>query len=451
MPVADRLIHGSAMFQLGRPAQALADAEAVIAQLDVDPASRARALLLAGRSQRLLGDGDRGDALWRDALQVATTANLPTEQAEVLRRIGMEDYQRGRLREAQSAFQEALAIAEEAGDRRGEAWALQNLAWVSTTLGDFAAADATLGRAARLFAELGDTSGRAWLRGTTAFSRLLAGRLHEARRLASAFLPFGERVGERWAVGTLRAVEAFAAAELGDLASADREARRAYRDFDGINDDWGRGLALVVRGVVARGLGERSHAVDLLSEACKYGERTGHPLLVGIAGTVRGFALLDAGEAAAAEADARAVLAVIKGHDVVEGARFGPRVLLGMAQLAQGDVETALAGLGEVVTRGDEPAVLLPRRAAYAGYAHALLAAGRADEALAAAREGTEVPADDVRSRVVASLVLARALAATGHRGQARAVATGAMRAAYATQQLSERPTADALVAELSG
>jgi class 3 adenylate cyclase/tetratricopeptide (TPR) repeat protein len=450
MPIVDRLIHGSAMLQLGRPAQALADAEVVIGQSDVEPASRARALLLAGRSHRLLGEPDRGDTVWHEALQIATTGRLPTEHAEILRRIGMDDYQRGRLREAQAAFQSALAIAQDAGDRRGEAWALQNLAWVSTTLGDFAAADATLGRAARLFAELGDTSGRAWLRGTTAFSRLLAARLHEARRLAGAFLPFGERVGERWAVGTLRAVESFASAELGDLTSADREARRAYREFDAINDDWGRGLALVVRGVIARGLGELPHATDLLSEACKYGERTGHPLLVGIAGTIRGFAALAGGDAAAAEADARAVLAVVKGHDVVESARFGPRVLLGAARLAQGDTDSALISLADLVTRADEPAVLLPRRVAFVGYAQALLAAGRPHEAVDIARRGTELPADDIRSRVVTSLTLARALDAVGERGQARAVATGAVRAAYATQQVSERAAADSLLAELS-
>ncbi len=100
----------------------------------------------------------------------------------------------------------------------------------------------------------------------------------------------------------------------------------------------------------------------------------------------------------------------------------------------------------------EEPAVLLPRRAGLRRL-RVRPACGRpgGPEALKTAREGTEVPADDVRSRVVASLVLARALAATGHRGQARAVAAGAMRAAYATQQLSERPAADALVTELSG
>jgi class 3 adenylate cyclase/tetratricopeptide (TPR) repeat protein len=231
LPAGDRLVLASALVQLGRIQDALADVDVLVASSDGDPESKARALLLAGRAYQITGDTARGDRTWAEALDVATEAGLPAERAEALRRIGMEDYRRGRLPEAQSGFRQALAIAEASGDRRGQAWALQNLAWVATTLGDFASADATLARAARLFAELGDATGRAWIRGTTAFTRLLAGRLDEARRLAHAFLPFGERVGEQWAVGTLRAVAAFAAAELGDLAEADREARRAFHDF----------------------------------------------------------------------------------------------------------------------------------------------------------------------------------------------------------------------------
>src|SRR5918998_6417835 len=175
------------------------------------------------------------------------------------------------------------------GSRR---WAVRRGArapLVTPTRGDFAGADAALGHAARLFAQTRDPVGRAWLRGTTAFARLLAGKLTEAQRLARAFLPFGERVGEAWAVGTLRAVAAYAAAELGELAEADRAARRAYRDFAAASDDWGRGLALVVRGAVARGLGEPEHAADLLTDALSFAQRSGHPLLLGMAGTLRGF------------------------------------------------------------------------------------------------------------------------------------------------------------------
>ena len=224
----------------------------------------------------------------------------------------MADYLAGRLALAAERFGEAYQIAVQAGDRRSQAWSLQHLAWVTTTRGDFAGADAALGRAARLFAEQRDQFGRAWLRGTTAFTRLLAGRLAEARRLARAFLPFGERVGEAWAVGTLRAVAAFAAAELGELAEADREARRAYRDFAAADDDWGRGLALVVRGVVARGLGAAEHAADLLDDASGYGERTGHPLLISMARTMRGLVALEAGDRRRRPRGREAVLAVAR-------------------------------------------------------------------------------------------------------------------------------------------
>jgi class 3 adenylate cyclase/tetratricopeptide (TPR) repeat protein len=450
VPAADRVVHASALLQLGRADAALATARGVAADPDADPESRARAMVLTGRAYRRLGEGERADAAWRDALALATEAELPAVRAEALRRIGMDDYLEGRLRDADERFRFALGIAEEAGDARGQAWALQNLAWVSTTLGDFVGADVALARAARLFAELGDAGGRAWLRGTTAFARLLAGRLMEARRLADAFLPFGERVGEHWAVGTLRAVGAFAAAELGDLTTADQQARRAYQQFATIDDDWGRGLALVVRGVVARGLGEAAHAVDLLSDACALGERTGHPLLHGVACTVRGFVLLDAGDPVLAEADAHASLAVVKPHDVVEAARVAPLVLLASARLAVGDVEAALAAIADVAAAGAAPSLLVPRRHAVAVYASTLLAAGRTADAVAAAQRAAELPAEDVRSRVVSSRVLAEALAAAGEREQARAAATRAVRTAYATQQRAERAGADAVLAGLT-
>jgi len=451
LPAADRLVHASALLQLGRASDALAAAEKICADdSEPDLASRARALLLAGRAHRALGEPERGDRVWAEALAVATAADLPAERAEALRRIGMDDYLRGHLSLADARFREAYEISLRAGDRRGQAWSLQNLAWVSTTRGDFAAADTTLAAAARLFAELGDTSGRAWLRGTTAFTRLLAGRLTEARRLAGLFLPFGERVGERWAVGTLRAVEAFAGAELGDLATADRQAREAYARFDEIDDDWGRGFALVVRGVIARGLAEPEHAADLLSDACEHGYRTGHPLLIGIAGTIRGFARLERGDADGAESDARAVLDLAEPHDVVGSGLVGPRVLLGRARMARGDLETGLAALAEAAADLSGPAVLFSARHAVAEYASALLTAGRTEEALDAARRAVRLPAEDVRGRVVAGRTLAQALSAAGELVEARAVATAAVREAHATQQVSERPAAEAVLAALS-
>jgi class 3 adenylate cyclase/tetratricopeptide (TPR) repeat protein len=416
LPTADRLVHARALLQLGRTAEALGYAEKITANAGDDATVRVGALLVAGRAYRAMGDPRRSYLTLSEALEAATAAHLTYERGDAMRRLGMADFLEGRLAEAGGRFAESFQIAVTAGDRRAQAWSLQHLAWVTTTRGDFVGADAALGRAARRFAELGDPVGRAWLRGTTAFVRLLAGRLGEARRLAKAFLPFGERVGDAWAVGTLRAVEAFAAAASGDLAEADREARRAYREFAAAGDDWGRGLALVVRGVVARELAEPAHAYDLLSDATEYGEKTGHPLLLGMSRTIRGFVSLDRGDPVAAEADARAVLQVVDTHDVLSPAKVGPQVLLGLARLAQGDLPTALETLGCVAAERPEPAVLFSRRHAVAAYASALLAAGRNTEALDWARQAQSLPGEDVRGRDYAAAVLRSALAACTER-----------------------------------
>jgi tetratricopeptide (TPR) repeat protein len=382
---------------------------------------------------------------WQEALDVATEAELLPERANAMRRLGMADFLAGRLSQASSRFAAAYQVTLAAGDRHGQAWALQNLAWVTTTRGDFAGTDAVLGRAARLFAELGDPTGRSWLRGTTAFARLLAGRLHESRRLARIFLPFGDRVGEPWAVGTLRAVEAFAASELGELGEADGEARRAYRDFSAVGDDWGRGLALVVRGAVARGLGEYDQAYDLLTDALGYADKTGHPLLLGMAGTLRGFISLQRGDLAGAEADARRVMTAVEPHNPLAPAQVGPRVLLAEARMRAGDGEAAVGLLAPIATDTAAPALFFSRRQALSSYASALLAEGRVDAALTWIKRAREVPAEDVRSGVLAAMIEARVQAAAGHCDESEAAAEEAVLLAYSTEQVSERAAAEDL------
>jgi class 3 adenylate cyclase/tetratricopeptide (TPR) repeat protein len=450
IPLPDRLSYARALLQSGRLAEALHDAEKLVADAADDPRTRAGALLLAGRAQVAGGDPKHAYRLWSEALTVATAAGLPGERAEALRRLGMADFLSGRLADASSRFAGAYQIAVTDRDRKSQAWSLQNLAWVTTTRGDFAGADAALARAARLFAETKDPVGRAWLRGTTAFARLLAGRLTEAQRLARVFLPFGERVGEAWAVGTLRAVAAFAAAELGDLGEADREARRAYRDFAAAKDVWGLGFALVARGVVARGLGEYGHAEDLLSEALAEGEKIAHPLLVGMAGTVRGFVALDRGDPEAAELDARSVLTMVSPYGVLDPARVGPRALLGAARLAAGDAPTAVRLLAPLAQTPHGPSMLFPRRQGLALYANALLAVQRPDEALAAAELAESLPAVDVRSLVRSALALANSLAAVGRRDEALAAVERARTLADGTQQVSERAAVLATSAALN-
>ncbi|HEX6970471.1 MAG TPA: adenylate/guanylate cyclase domain-containing protein [Micromonosporaceae bacterium] len=446
----DRLVRARVLLQAGRITDALVSAEKVAADAGDDAASRAGALLIAGRAHRALGEQQRAADVWQEALQVATAAELPNERSEAMRRLGVFDYLNGRLAQSSSRFAAAYQIDLQAGNRRGQAWSLQNLAWVTATRGDFAGADAVLGRAARFFAELHDPVGRAWLRGTTAFTRMLAGRLTEARRLARIFLPFGERWSAGWAVGTLRAVAAYASAELGDLAEADQEARGAYRDFAAVSDDWGRGFALVVRGVVARGLNEPVHAADLLTEALELARRIPHPLLTGMAGTLRGFVALESGDVAGAEADARAVQAAVEPHNPLAPAQAAPQVLLATARLAADDPGTAL-GLLAPLAAARAPALLISRRQIMARYAAALLADGQREQALDWAGRAVVAPAEDIRSQVIAARVLADALAANGEFEQARAMVEEAVRLAYATEQRSERRAAELARARLVG
>src|SRR5262249_34358117 len=162
------------------------------------------------------------------------------------------------------------------------------------------------------------------------------------------------------------------------------------------------------------GLGSLEHASDLLTDALGYGERTGHPLLVGMARTIRGFVSLDRGGPAAAEGDAHAVLAVGEPHNEFAPAQGRPRGLRGAGRLAAGDTQSALRLLAPVAAEPEGAAMLFPRRQGVALYAAALRCSGSLDEALAQARQAAAMPGEDVRSRVVALRELATTLAAAG-------------------------------------
>ncbi|GAA4916723.1 AAA ATPase-like protein [Stackebrandtia albiflava] len=418
LAVPDQLVRVRARLRLGRTGEALAGLEALASRLGVtlsgdgvadigpdDATAVARTLLLAGRAYRADGEQDRAAVSWRHAWELADRAGLANEQTDALCRLGMLDYLGGRLRRAEERFTTALEVATGAEDGRAQAWALQHLAWVQTSRGDFAAADASLGRAARLFAAQRDRIGRAWVRSSAAFTRLLAGRLREAARLAEAFRPFGEQVGDAWAVGMLRAVNAYSAVELGEIAQADAMARRAFAAFDRIGDVWGRGFTLVVRATIARELGEPEHALELLDEAQAFAEEAGHPLLNGMALTLRGHCLLGMGDAAGAEAAARRTLSLAVPHEVLEPVKVGPMSLLAEARLAQGDRTAALRWLADVSKAYTSPALLYSRRRVVARYAQLLLEDGQHDAARRWALRALRAPGEDAASEEFATRV----------------------------------------------
>ena len=258
-------------------------AEKIAANAGDDAASRAEraAAGRAGPTQALGDAAPGGRRAGRRRWQVATDGRA-ADRARPRRCAGSAwptSWPAGWARRAAGSPRRTRS-ALAAGDRRGQAWSLQNLAWVTTTRGDFAGTDAVLGRAARLFAEL-RRPGRPGLAARHHRVRPAAGRAAARGPPAGPGLPAVRRAGRR-GVGGRHAAGGRGVRRPPSWANWPRPTGRPggrTGTSPRSPTTGGAGFALVVRGVVARGLGEPEHALDLLTDALEYADRTGHPLL----------------------------------------------------------------------------------------------------------------------------------------------------------------------------
>jgi class 3 adenylate cyclase/tetratricopeptide (TPR) repeat protein len=412
---------------------------------------RAAALVVLGDVRRKRGDPTGATHAFVSALAAASAAGIDRLTGEALRQLGLLDYLGGRLRSAEDRFRQAHSLAVRVGDQRGAGWALQHLAWSATTRGDYALADETLEAAAEVFSALEDTGGLSWVAGTEGFVRLLQGRLTEARELAGSVLPLGEAMGERWGVAALLTIDALAAAELGDVATAAAGARRARRRFAALGDGWGQSLAVIAEGMAARGDDDPDLAVLLLEDAVRLSQAGRHPLTASLALVVLGYAQLDRGELAEAQACAYRATATLAGVDLEPHATLGAKVLLAQVLRARGELAAALHELDQALAAGETPALLFPRRQALAHRAGTLLQLGRVEEALETAREAVATPAEDVRARTLSLRALGSALRAAGDEQGARDVLAQALDVARSTGQRSEVAATERLLAGSAG
>ncbi|HVM27330.1 MAG TPA: adenylate/guanylate cyclase domain-containing protein [Mycobacteriales bacterium] len=414
-----------------------------------EDAVRAGALLVLGEVRRKRGRHDAATATFVQALAAAGAAGIDRLTGEALRQLGLLDYFDGRLRSAEERFRQAHALAERVGDRRGAGWALQHLAWSATTRGDYELADRTLERAAEVFGALEDSGGLSWAAGTEGFVRLLQGRFTEARAVATSVLPLGEATGERWGVAAMLTIDAFAAAELGDIDAALRESAAARTAFSELGDAWGQALAAVAQGVAARGDDQPQRAVAVLAEAVRLSETVGHPVITGLALVVQGYASLDRGDLDGAEACAFRASALLAGLDLEPHAGLGAKVLLAQVLRARGHRDDALRELDAALDQTARPALLFPLRQAMAHRAGTLLELDRPREALTTARAAVDVPAEDVRSQVLALRALGAALRACGQPEEARLHVVRALEVARSTGQRSEIAATERLLEAL--
>jgi len=431
----------------------LEEAEAALAPaLDSDdPGERARALVVLGDLRRKQSREDEATQAWVSALALASDAGQDRIGAEAIRHLGLQDYFAGRLRSAEERFGQALVLSRRVGDPRGVGWALQHTAWVATTRGAYDDADDALTDAAGVFATLQDIGGLSWCAGTEALVRVLQGRLTEARELIAGLLPAAEELGDRWAVAACLTIDALAAAELGAISAALTGARRAETVFAGTGDAWGSVLALCAQGSALRGADQPAAALELLERAVDLAERGDAALTGTLALALLGLTHLDVGQLDEAEAVATRVEAALGRLDLEPAAEVGARVLRAQVARARGRTAEALGELRDVADLLQSQTLLFPRRQALAHLAGVLLESDRPDEALDVARRALAVPAEDVRSRVLALRALGSAYAACGKQTAAIAALREAAAVAASTEQTSERAQTQRVLASVGG
>jgi len=432
-----RVAHAKALIGLHR----LQEADAELASCLDGPEGEGRAgvLLVLGELRHKRGDLTAARQAFVSALAAASAAGADRLGAEALRELGLLDYFQGRLKDAEGRFEQARELAVQVGDVRGAGWALQHLAWSATSRGDYVTAGTALDQAAEVFGSLEDTSGLSWVAGTQGFVRLLEGRFAEARELAGALMPYGEQAGERWGIAALLTIDAIAAAELGDVVVGANESERARLRFAELGDPWGQAMALIAAGISARGAGLSARAITFLETAVALTESGGFPVVGALATVALGYAHLDRNDTKRAQRCVVAVQATLSGIDLEPPAALGARVLHAQVLRQRGRLEEALEELdGALEAAACAPALLFPRRQALAHRSGVLLELHRPDEALAAAREAVDSPAEDVRSQVLALRALGRAQRATGDPVAATETLAEALEIARSTDQSSE-------------
>jgi tetratricopeptide (TPR) repeat protein len=133
--------------------------------------------------------------------------------------------------------------------------------------------------------------------------------------------------------------------------------------------------------------------------------------------------------------------------DLRPHAALGARVLLAQVLRGKGDPAAALAELeSALAAASDAPGLLFPRRQALAHRVGTLLELGRAEEALAAAKEAVTAESEDVRSQVLALRALGSSWRACGDEEQARTAFLHALDVARGSGLTAEAEATEALL-----
>jgi tetratricopeptide (TPR) repeat protein len=368
-----------------------------LAQEAGDAADVARALTIRGEVEQKEEDLVGSELTLTDAIEMLRELEAPHLLGEALRQRGMTRLFRGDSPAAEADIEEALAAARAAGLRQEEAWALWSLAWNTFAQGRLTEAEERLHQASEVFGEIGDWGAASWAMGLLAWVRYFQGRRVEAEQIALKVLGPAREAGDRWALAMTLVLLSGVRLWEGRPDQAIEPAREALALFKEIDDARGnqQALASLTRSLAAAGRVDEARA--LLDE-----QRAQSPeALPDQQGTMMLAAcLLQFGEA---EEALEAVGDVGMGFNVGgEMGRSEGRTMLGLALLQLGN---PLQAADELRAAADEAPGDGPRSNAYATLGLALVSAGDAAGALAAAEVVPTIESATYADRSMAELV----------------------------------------------
>jgi len=359
-------------------AEARADVDAVIeyAQRVDDAALAAQAQVVLGELLMRTNDFAPADEAFLAAIASFDAQGDRAGGAEARRSRGMSNLFRGEQGVAETDIRDALDTFRDLGDRRGEAWALQNLAWIAFSRGLSDEAERRAHESADAFGQVGDWGGLGWALGILAWIRFNQGHLDEAEQLALSVLGDAEDTGNDWATGMMDVLLADIALWSGRSELAIERGRAAQRHFEELDEGWAQFQAVVpiVRAMVC--LGRFGEAEGVLEDPETFGDQRqfGFGSLPTL---IRASIGVHRGDTSGLEAATEVLDESIRseGLPADEG-----RIVRGMMSLQSGAADLAIERLEEAYTEASNDSYV---SSSGPGYALALAASGRVDEARA--------------------------------------------------------------------
>jgi len=172
-----------------------------IAESANDPGLRARVRRLLGEHHRKGSDHGRARELLAVAMELASLAREPAEEAAAAGSLGLIAWSEGRYPEAERYHRRALTIVSRLRDEREEARHRSNLGLVHSALGRFESAREEQEEALRLARRVGDRRGEAQVTSRLADVLWARGRPQEAFDHYERSLSLARSIGDRRGVG----------------------------------------------------------------------------------------------------------------------------------------------------------------------------------------------------------------------------------------------------------